>query len=425
MFIDEVRVFIASGKGGDGMVHFRREKYVPFGGPDGGDGGKGGDVICEVSTHLNTLYAFQNKKHFRAGNGGAGGPKKMTGKAGEDVVLTVPVGTLIYEAERDQLIADFLSPEERKIILRGGRGGRGNKKFASSKNQAPRMAERGEPGSEIWIRLELRLIADVGIIGLPNAGKSTLLGAVSNAKPKIADYPFTTLQPSLGVAVLDDDALMVLVDIPGLIAGAHKGAGLGITFLRHIMRTKVLIHVLDGASQDPLADFSQINSELALYDEELANKPQVIAVNKLDLPDAEASWSKNKDIFQDQGYPVVGISALRRENLRNLLFTAYEVLKSSEEEEEDLIHKEEELPVYRYEERPEDFTVLREDDGFWRVEGQSIERAAAMTYWEYDEAVRRFQGLLNRLGIEAALREAGAKTGDTVRIGEYELEWQD
>jgi GTP-binding protein len=280
------------------------------------------------------------------------------------------------------------------------------------------MAEKGEPGLERWVYLELRLIADVGIIGLPNAGKSTLLAAVTNAQPKIADYPFTTLQPNLGIAELEEGRTIILADIPGLIEGAHDGVGLGSQFLRHIQRTRVLIHMLDASLEDPLADFSQVNSELALFDPELAEKPQIVALNKLDLPEASQRIEELTQKFQDHGRKVIPISALAREGLRELLFGALHALDQLEEQPE----PQEEVPVYRFEESPT-FEINREADGSWRITGEAIERAAAMTYWQYDEAIRRFQRLLGKLGVEDALREAGVKTGDTVRIGENELEW--
>jgi GTP-binding protein len=280
------------------------------------------------------------------------------------------------------------------------------------------MAEKGEPGEERVLELELRLLADVGIIGVPNAGKSTFLAAVTNAQPKIAAYPFTTLHPNLGVARLNDEVEVVLADIPGLIEGAHAGAGLGSTFLRHIQRTRVLIHLLDGTAEDPWADFSQINSELSLFDPKLGQKAQVIAINKIDLPQVRDRVATIKEVFRREGFSVHLISALARQGLRELLFEAHNLLALAVDDQEEL-----ELPVYRLDTDPDDFEIEREDDGAWRVSGVAVERAAAMTYWEYDEAVRRFQRILEHLGVEKALQEAGIHSGDTVRIGEYELEW--
>ena len=282
MYFDEAEIYVQSGRGGDGMVHFHREKYKPRGGPDGGDGGRGGDVILEVKPTLNTLFNFRHKSRFIANSGKNGGPNNMTGKSAKDLVVLVPPGTLVFDSDTGDLLGDLVEEYEQLTVVKGGRGGRGNQHFATSRNQAPRMAERGEPEETLNLRLELKLIADIGIVGVPNAGKSSLLAVVSNEKPKIADYPFTTLSPNLGVANLSDDTVLVLADIPGLIEGAHKGVGLGFSFLRHIQRTRVIIHVLDGLSEDPLSDFSQINSEMALFDEKLNAKPQIVVFNKMD-----------------------------------------------------------------------------------------------------------------------------------------------
>ena len=418
MFLDEARIFVASGKGGDGAVHFRREKYVPRGGPDGGDGGRGGDVIVFVDAKRNTLSAFRRQRHFRAVDGRPGGGSNKTGRSAEPVRIPVPPGTVVRD-EQGRVLGDLLSPGQELIVCRGGRGGRGNARYASSRNQAPRMAEKGEPGEERWIELELRLVADVGIIGVPNAGKSTLLAAVTNAQPKIADYPFTTLSPNLGVANLDIDASLVLADIPGLIEGAHEGIGLGFTFLRHIQRTRLLIHLIDGSSMDPVADFSQINSELSLFDERLGLKAQIVAINKVDLPAVQENLPVLKERFGKLGHDIFTVSALARQGLKELLWEAYHLSS----EIEDSRPEADELPVYRPEPEVGEFGIEREPDGHWRITGKAVERAAEMTYWEYDEAVRRFQGLLDHLGVEQALREAGVESGDTVRIGEHELEW--
>lgn len=421
MFFDEAKIFVSSGRGGDGIVHFRREKYVPRGGPDGGDGGKGGDVILEVDGKLNTLSPFRRASHFKAETGRRGGGSNQTGRNGKDVVITVPPGTLIRDEASGDLLGDLVKLGERLIVAHGGRGGRGNARYATSRNQTPRMAEKGEPGEERWLLLELRLIADIGIIGVPNAGKSTLLSVVTNAKPKIADYPFTTLQPNLGVISLEGVDL-VLADIPGLIEGAHRGAGLGFDFLRHIQRTKVLIHLIDGMSANPIADYSQINAELALFDENLSKKPQIVAVSKIDLPEVEARWPELEQEFRNLGCrEVYPISSIEKRGLRELLYDAQRALEIVEAQPE----IDGELPIYRAEPDSTEFLVMALEGGNWRVKGHAIERAAAMTYWEYDEAVRRFQHLLERLGIEEALREAGAVEGDTIHIGEYELEWRD
>ena len=419
MFIDEVSVRVISGKGGDGVVHFRREKYVPFGGPDGGDGGRGGDVILQVQPTLNTLSSFQHRKVFRAEDGARGGGSNQTGRSGEDLIIPVPPGTVVYDADSGETLGDLVEAGQRLVVCQGGRGGRGNARFATSRNQAPRIAERGEPAQERDLRLELKLIADIGIIGVPNAGKSTLLAAVTNARPKIAAYPFTTLEPNLGVAILDEETSLVLADIPGLIEGAHQGVGLGDAFLRHIQRTRVLIHLLDGLSPDPLLDLAQINSELALFDPHLADKPQIVALNKFDLPDVQARWPSVKAQLKKRGYDSLAVSAATGENVRLLMYRAAEMLRLVPAPAQVAV-----MPVYRLDSDPRDFTIESTAKGL-RISGQAIERAASMTYWEYDQSVRRFQRILEALGITEALREAGVKPGDTVFIGDYELEWHD
>jgi GTP-binding protein len=421
MFIDEAVISVRSGKGGDGVVHFRREKYVPRGGPDGGDGGRGGDVVLEVVPTLNTLATFQYKRKFRAEDGSNGAKQNQTGRSAPDLVIPVPPGTMVYDANAGTLVGDLIEPGYRLVVARGGRGGRGNIHFATSTHQAPREAERGAPPEERTLRLELKLIADIGIVGAPNAGKSTLLASVTSARPKIAPYPFTTLEPNLGVAMLDEDTNLVLADIPGLIEGAHQGVGLGHDFLRHIQRTRVLIHLLDGSAEDPLLDFSQINSELALFDPALAKKPQVIGFNKMDLPEAKDRWPEIEKQLKKRGYGALPISAATGEGVRQLLYRAAQLLQEAKAEAPEPVQ---EMPVYRPETDPRAFTITRAPQG-WRVSGQSIERAAAMTYWEYEDGVRRFQRILQTLGIEEALRKAGIQAGDTVLIGEYELEWQD
>ncbi|HEC23505.1 MAG TPA: GTPase ObgE [Chloroflexi bacterium] len=416
MFLDEVKIYVKGGDGGAGIVAFRREKYVPFGGPAGGDGGKGGDVVLVVNPRLSTLSHFEHKRHFKAPSGRPGGNFNKTGASGEDLIVEVPPGTVVRDAETGELIADLTEPGQRVVVARGGRGGRGNARFKSSTNQAPRMAEKGEPGEERWLKLELKLLADVGIVGVPNAGKSTLLSVVSSARPKIAPYPFTTLTPNLGVVRLDDRDI-VLADIPGLVEGAHAGVGLGHSFLRHIQRTRLLIHLLDGGGEDPIGDFVQINAELALYDEALARKPQIVALNKIDLPQAQERWPAVRAFVEERGLPVMAISAVTRQGVQELINRVAEMLDQLPEPEPVV-----EVPVFRPEEDEEAFQIVREGDAF-RVIGKRIERAAAMTYWEYDEAVMRFQRILSALGVTDALREAGVAPGDTVLIGDYELEW--
>ncbi|GAB4580012.1 MAG: GTPase ObgE [Anaerolineales bacterium] len=419
-FIDQAQIHVAAGKGGDGMIHFRREKYVPRGGPDGGDGGKGGDVVLEVNPGLNTLFFFQHQRKFRANDGGNGGTSNKTGKSAEDLVIQVPPGTVVFDDRTGELLGDLTAPGQRLIVCAGGRGGRGNPHFKSSRNQAPHIADKGHPGEEKDLRLELKLIADLGIVGVPNAGKSTFLAAVTNAKPKIADYPFTTLTPNLGVAAPDDETTLVLADIPGLIEGAHMGVGLGHDFLRHIQRTRVLIHLLDGLSEEPFADFAQINTELALFDPQLAKKPQVVALNKMDLPEVQERWPEVEKQLKKRGYTPFAISAATGSNVRAILYKAAELLA-----ETPLPQTVETLPVYRYEGDPQEFRIEKVSEDEYRVHGQAIERAAKMTYWEYSQSVRRFQRILETLGIDAALREAGVQQGDTVYVGDFELEWHD
>jgi len=421
MFYDEVKIYVKGGDGGDGAVAFRREKYVPYGGPAGGDGGNGGDVVFYVDTHLNTLYRFSRQRHFKAPGGEHGRGKNQHGASGDDLRVPVPPGTVVYDADTDELLGDLTEVGQELTIARGGRGGRGNARFTTSTNQAPRIAEHGQSGQERWLRLELRLLADVGLVGVPNAGKSTLLAAVTAARPKIAPYPFTTLQPNLGVVVLDPQTEFVLADIPGLIEGASKGKGLGHEFLRHIQRTRVLIHLLDGLSADPLADFAAINAELAAFGHGLTEKPQLVALNKMDMPQVEECWPEIEAALKEQGYPVLAISALAKDGTRELLYRAAQMLTELPERVEATVR---ELPVFRLGEDEGAFAVEREADG-WRVRGVRIERLAAMTVWNLDEAVRRFQRTLERVGITAALEEAGVQPGDTVRIGDQELVWEE
>jgi GTP-binding protein len=419
MFIDEATIYVKSGKGGDGAVHFRREKYIPRGGPDGGDGGRGGNIIVKVLSSLNTLYHFQHQHQYFAEDGKRGGRSNRTGHSAEDLIINVPAGTIIYNADSNEVIADLVNDNQEIMICKGGRGGRGNARFANSRDQAPRVAEKGEPGQERNLRLELKLIADVGIIGVPNAGKSTLLAAVTNAKPKIADYPFTTIEPNLGVASLDDDQTVVLADIPGLIEGAHAGFGLGYEFLRHIQRTRVLIHLLDGLAENPILDFAQINSELSLFDPDLANKPQIVAVNKMDLPEVQIHWDDIQHRLKKKGVSVIPISAVTGNNVRSLLYKAVELLRHIPIAPQVSV-----VPIYHPQSDPRKYEIQRAAKG-WRISGASIERAAAMTYWDNDASIRRFQRILETLGIDEALRKAGVKEGDTVSIGEYELEWSE
>ena len=422
MFIDQVEIHVRSGKGGDGMMHFRREKFMPRGGPDGGDGGRGGDVIFEVRVTLNTLSAFRQNQKFAADDGKGGGSNQKSGKGAEDLIILVPPGTAIFDSVTHELLGDLTQPGQRLTVCKGGRGGRGNQHFATSRNQAPRTAEKGEPWQERSLKLELKLIADIGLVGVPNAGKSTLLSVLTNAKPKIAAYPFTTIEPNLGVARIDDDTTVVIADIPGLIEGAAEGAGLGHDFLRHIQRTRVIIHLLDGMGEDPLADFSQINSELALFDPNLSKKPQVVAVNKIDQPEVQERLADLKKKFKKLKVELMPISALARTDVRELLLKATQKLAETPALEE----VEPPMPVYRPQEDAREFTVKREGTNVWRISGAAIERSAKMTYWQHSGSLRRFQKLMEHLGVDDALRKAGIQEGDSVRIGEeFELEWQD
>lgn len=420
MFVDSVVIWVSSGKGGDGIVHMHREKYRAKGGPDGGDGGRGGDIIFEVEPRMNTLNRFHFNERFLAESGKNGGPSNRSGKSAPDLVIQVPPGTLIYNDETTELIGDLVTPGQRLVVAKGGRGGRGNQHFATSRQQVPLTAEKGEPGEEFTLRLELKLIADVGLVGMPNAGKSSILASTTRAKPKIANYPFTTLFPNLGVVPLDLDNTMVLADIPGLIEGASEGVGLGYEFLRHIQRTRVLIHVLDGMSEDPIEDFDVINNELELFDERLSHSPQIVVLNKMDLPDVEAKFEALAGVLKERGIELMPVSAATGMNMKELMWKTYQVLQDTPIEV-----VEEELPVYRADEDPRAFEVEEIDEGVYQVSGKMVEKAAAMTYFDQVGSVRRFQRLMERLGVEKALRQAGIQEGDTVVVGEWEMEWQD
>jgi GTP-binding protein len=423
MLVDDVKIYVRSGDGGAGVVAFRREKYVPRGGPSGGDGGKGGDIVFRANPNMNTLSHFQHQVHFKAKPGNRGGTSNKTGANADNLIIDVPTGTVVKDAATGEIIADLVKPDDVVVVLRGGRGGKGNSRFTSASNQTPRVAEKGAPGEEMWLRLELRLIADVGLVGVPNAGKSTLLSVVSNAKPKIADYPFTTLEPNLGVVIYDNRDL-VFADIPGLIEGASQGIGLGHAFLRHISRCRTLIHVINGISDDPVADFNQINTELALYDENLAKKPQIVVFNKMDLPDAQEYFPMVKEALEKRGVEVMPISAAAHHNIQELIQRTFALIDSLPKEVEVPLGKEA-IERYTLEDNEPVFQLEIRDDGAYMVTGKRIERAAAMTYWDYDQAVLRFQKILEILGVSAALKKAGVEPGDTVFIGEYELEWSD
>ncbi len=424
MLFDEVTINVKAGDGGNGAVAFRREAYVPRGGPSGGSGGRGGNVIVHVDKRLNTLLPFRRSKHFKAERGKHGSGKDQNGAYGKDAIIRVPPGTVVRDADTGELIADLVTPGQEVLVAQGGRGGRGNSAFASSTNRAPHFSEKGEKGQARRLRLELKLIADVGIIGKPNAGKSTFLAAVTAARPRIADYPFTTLIPNLGVAEVDDRTL-VLADIPGLIEGAHSGAGLGDRFLKHIERTRVLIHLLDGTSPSALADFDSINAELGEYDPVLASKPQLVGFNKMDLPDARENLPSFQKVLEARGVAVVPISAATGQGVRELLRGAVALLDSLPPASAP--DKAEQIPVFRAPPDENDFTVTPEGqlDGarVFRVQGIKVERVAQMTNWDQEEGVERTHRVLQAMGVNDALRAAGIQDGDFVRIGKLELEW--
>jgi GTPase len=424
MFLDRVKIWVRAGDGGDGAATFRREAHVPRGGPDGGDGGRGGSVYLEVDPGQTTLRDFQHRHHFRASPGGRGQRARRHGKAGEDLVLPVPPGTAVHDDDTGALLADLVALGQRAMVARGGRGGLGNTHFKTPTHQAPKHAQKGEPGDERWLRLELRLIADVGLVGLPNAGKSTVLAALTAARPKIADYPFTTLEPNLGVLDLgeDDGRRPTIADVPGLIEGASGGAGLGHAFLRHVERTRILVHVVDGSSRDPEWDHQVIRDELEAHDPALLQKPILVVLNKLDLPAAAAAWSAFEAERKRQGLQVIGISAMEGLGLDELQRQLGEMLPSDQE-----MHEPPEpagVVVHRIDSLAEGFSVEAEGDGVFRVRGRRIERIAAQTNFDNEESAERFQRDLARLGIEDELRRAGVTPGDTVRIGSTELEWE-
>ena len=420
MFFDKARIHVKAGDGGNGVVAFRREKYVPRGGPAGGNGGRGGHVYFVVDPGLNTLSSFHNQVHFRAERGGHGEGANRTGAFGDDLVIPVPPGTIVRNADTGEVIADLARPGQKELIARGGRGGRGNSVFKSARNKAPRVAEDGDKGGELWLELELKLVADIGIIGVPNAGKSTLLSVVSAAKPKIADYPFTTVVPNLGVAEVDHKQ-MVLADIPGLLEGAHDGVGLGLEFLRHIERTRILIHLLNGDSPDPLGDFEAINQELTLFNPILIDKPQLVVFNKMDLPHAQEKWPAVEQALQARNLPVMAISAATRENVKEMLRqlrTMLDALPPIVEPEEEILPE-----IAPGAEDDKSFQIYNLGDHVWMVEGEAIERAENKIQWDYYESAMRFQRILKAMGIIDALRAAGVQEGDTVRINEIELVW--
>lgn len=417
MFADRARIIIKSGKGGDGHVSFRREKFVPNGGPDGGDGGKGGDIIFEVDEGLNTLTDYRHRRKFAAKAGEEGGKKNCHGKNGEDLVLKVPEGTVIKDAESGKVIADMSGDNKRQIILTGGRGGLGNQHYATSTMQAPKYAQPGGEAIEIEVQLELKVIADVGLVGFPNVGKSTFLSRVTNAKPKIANYHFTTLNPNLGVVDLDGNGF-VIADIPGLIEGASEGVGLGHEFLRHIERTKVIIHMVDGASvegRDPLADILAINKELEAYDPSILEKPQVIAANKMDvcMEGSDEIIATLRKEFEPKGIQVYAISAVSGQGIKELLYHVQELLKTCPDEI--TIYESEFDPALRFFD-DEPFTVELNEDGEYVVEGPRIEKMLGYTNIDSEKGFLFFQRFLKEQGILKQLEELGIQEGDTVRM---------
>ena len=418
MFADRAKIFIRSGKGGDGHVSFRRELYVPNGGPDGGDGGRGGDVIFEVDEGLNTLQDFRHKRKYTAKDGEPGGKRRCHGADAEDIILKVPEGTVIKEAESGKVIADMSGDNRRQIILKGGKGGLGNQHYATATMQVPKYAQPGQPSRELWVNLELKVIADVGLVGFPNVGKSTLLSRVTNAQPKIANYHFTTLNPNLGVVDLPDGRGFVMADIPGLIEGASEGVGLGHEFLRHIERTKLMIHVVDAAGtagRDPVDDIYKINAELEAYNPEIAQRPQVIAANKIDViyPDGEDPLKRLKDEFEPKGIKVFPISGVTGKGIQELLYYVSDRLK--ELDQAPVIFEQEYFPEEEliYEDLP--YTVEVEE-GIYVVEGPKIEKMLGYTNLDSEKGFAFFQKFLKDTGILDELEEAGIQEGDTVRM---------
>lgn len=416
-FIDEAEIAVAAGDGGDGIVAWRREKYVPKGGPAGGDGGHGGSVYLEATPELSTLVEFRFRRSFSAESGRPGGTSNKSGRSGDDLTIAVPVGTIAFrtkEGGTEEFVGDLTREGVRTLVARGGRGGLGNQHFATSVRQAPRFSEHGEPGERFAVRLELRLLADCGIVGVPNAGKSTLLSVISAARPKIADYPFTTIEPQLGVVRIDDDASFVVVDVPGLLEGAHEGVGLGDQFLKHVERTRVLVHLLDGAKplEEILHEKATIEGELAAWNPRLPLKPALLVLNKLDLPMARESLSELRERFPE----IRAISAATGEGVRDLTLAIARAIESAPMP--DVVVP---PPAHIELTAANAFEIERHDDGVFVVSGERVERLAAMTNFDSDEALGRFERALDKMGVEKKLKELGAQEGDTVRIGAYEF----
>ena len=422
MFIDRARIYVEAGDGGDGMSSFRREKFVEKGGPNGGNGGRGGDVVLVADKNLNTLIDFRYKRKYVAKRGGQGGTKNCTGMRADTVFVKVPMGTLVRDDTTGAVMADLVEDGQQYVAAKGGRGGKGNACYVTSTNRAPTFAEKGEPGENRWLKLELKLLADVGLVGYPSVGKSSIIAQVSAARPEIAAYHFTTLTPVLGVVRLDEERSFVLADIPGLIEGAHEGVGLGHDFLRHVERTKVLLHIVDVAGvdgRDPIEDFDKINNELAEYSERLARRKQLVVANKMDLPDAQENFERLKEYVEAKGYEIFKASAATGEGLRELMYKAYDLLLQyePEEDEEDLA---------RFDEiDPDSYEIVEGNDTDWEVRGKNIERLVAMTNFDNDEALYRFQLIWKRLGIDEALKEKGVQEGESVRIRDMVFEYKD
>lgn len=426
MFVDKAKIYIKAGDGGDGQMSFRREKFVPDGGPWGGDGGKGADIIFQVDEGLRTLLDFQYKKHLKADRGEHGRSKAQYGANAADMIVRVPPGTMIYDDDTQELIVDLVKHGDSYVVARGGRGGRGNMRFVTRANPAPSIAEKGEPGQERYIVLELKVLADVGLAGFPSVGKSTLLGAVSKARPKIADYHFTTLTPNLGVVGVDDERSFVMADLPGLIEGAHQGAGLGHQFLRHIERTRIVVHVVDIAAiegRDPYEDWLKINHELASYQINLLERYQIIAANKIDLPGAQENLEKfRKQVGAD--YQIYPISAVTGAGVKELVYAIADKLDQLPREEIlDLNETDaEEHKVYRFEPKDDGFKI-RMENHIYVIESSTIEKLFTMTNFEQRDAALRFARILRKMGVDDELRKMGAVDGDSVQIGGYEFEF--
>ena len=421
MFIDRARIFVQSGKGGDGMSSFRHEKFVPKGGPNGGDGGQGGNVVLVADRNVNTLVDFRFRRLFKAKPGGKGEGSNKYGRNAEDVLITVPLGTLVKDEETGQVMADLSRDGQRDIVAKGGRGGRGNWHFRTSANRTPTFAERGEPGEERWLRLELKVLADVGLLGYPSVGKSSILRKVSAAQPEVAAYHFTTLNPILGVVNLPDHRSFVMADIPGLIDGASEGVGLGHDFLRHIERTKILIHVVDVSGiegRDPIEDYEKINAELAKYSEKLARKRQVVAANKIDLLGDSDNLERLMDYMTAHGVEVYPICAMTGEGMDKLLERVWTMLEEYVEEPDETTEE----VVYKAQNKP-DFEVKRDDDGAFVITGARIENLVAMTNFDDDQSLRRFQRIWRYMELDKLLQEHGIQDGNTVRIYSMEFEY--